>query len=44
MDKKDVKIILGILKKDYGLDELDQIEFIMKYEKESGNKIPDEWL
>ena len=44
MNEKDVKIILEILEKDYGFDELDQIEFIMKYEKKSGNQIPDDWL
>jgi acyl carrier protein len=44
MNEKDVKIILEILEKDYGFDELDKIEFIMKYEKKSGNQIPDDWL
>ena len=43
MNEKDVKIILEILEKDYGFDKLDQIEFIMKYEKKSGNQIPDDW-
>lgn len=44
MTKEDVKIILDILEKKYGLDCLDQVEFIMEYERLSGNKIPDEWL
>ena len=44
MTKEDVKIILKILGESYGLDGLDLIEFIMHYEKESGNKIPDEWV
>ena len=44
MTKEDVKIILDILGEKYNLDLLDQVEFIMEYERRSGNKIPNDWL
>ena len=44
MTEQDTKIILNILKERFGLDELDRVEFIMEYEKMSGEKIPEEWF
>lgn len=44
MTKEDVNIILSILHEKYGFDDLDCVEFIIEYERKSGNAIPDDWL
>lgn len=44
MTKEDIKVILDILDEKYDFDRLDQVEFVMEYERRSGNKIPDKWL
>lgn len=43
--KKDMfQSILVVLEKNYGFDTLDRVEFVMKYELESGESIPDDWF
>lgn len=43
--KKDMfHAIIAILEKDYQFDTLDRIEFVMKYERKTGESIPDDWL
>ena len=44
MTKETIKVICEILHERFGLDDLDLIEFVMEYEKRTGEKIPDQWL
>ena len=44
MTKETIKVICEILHDKFGLDDLDQVEFVMEYERRTGEKIPDQWL
>lgn len=43
MTKEDFLIVSDLLT-GYDLDELDKVEFFMRYEQKSNTKIPDEWF
>lgn len=43
--KKDIfHAVIAILEKDYGFDTLDRVEFVMRYERMTGESIPDDWF
>lgn len=44
MTKETIKVILQILHDRFSLDDLDQVEFVMEYERKTGEKIPTCWL
>lgn len=43
-EKDMFQTILVVLEKDYGFDTLDRVEFVMKYERMTGESIPDDWF
>lgn len=44
MTEKAFRDIVQVLKEHYHYDELDIVEFVLYYEKFSGEKIPDKWI
>ena len=44
MTKENLQAICEILQDRFGFDELDLVEFVMEYEKQTGQHIPAEWL
>ena len=43
MTKEILQAILRTLQKNYDFDALDQVEFVMKLEREIGTRFPDDW-
>ena len=43
MTKEILQAIMHVLQKEYGFDGLDQVEFVMKLEREMGTRFPDDW-
>lgn len=43
MTKQEFLVISNLLAK-YDFDELDRLEFVMCFERETGSSIPDEWI
>lgn len=44
MNEEIIKVICKILHDKFGLDDLDLVEFVMEYERRTGEKITDQWL
>ena len=44
MTQEDIKYIIDILQDKYNFDDLGAVEFVMEYERKSGQQIPNEWL
>lgn len=43
-EKDMFQTIFTILKEDYGFDTLDRVKFVMRYERMTGERIPDDWF
>ena len=41
MREEEIKIVFDILRNKFDFDQLDIIEFVLEYERKTGNKIPD---
>jgi len=44
MTEEILQAICEILQDEFGFDDFDVVEFVMEYEKKTGEKIPDHWI